>query len=435
MLSISWCGDCRACFTRRRIRYASAACRFFLFLFSCSGSGVSCVITVLLGNASILKASVADVTLTLPSQKVAGLWSSWGLAWSLGRIGGAVIAGFLCRPAKSYPTAFSEDSVWGNFPYLLPCMVAGTVMLVTFAMSWFWYPETLLRALEPKDGVTSMSSQMDHGSCIASTQTKGEELTSLANLGAGCGGDIASSDERTTLLSASEKTKDKKKQKRPGKSIFLKLLKIPTVLLFSFITQIMWFTYIMFDEAFGIWAISDGGFRFTPADLGYFFAANGAIILLVQFFLYKHIAANISLISQFSFGALLNAVFYSLYPLYAMALSHSVALGWFSLIAGTACLIVSANSALLSFNTIVNASTSDATSFGALNGLLQVYIGIAKSAGAFVGGVIVAWELNNGLGFPFNSWFIFLLLAVLQIFVAAPGFIFKKVLLRPLDVA
>jgi len=36
---------------------------------------------------------------------------------------GPAIGGFLAQPAKKYPNLFSEESIFGRFPYFLPCFV------------------------------------------------------------------------------------------------------------------------------------------------------------------------------------------------------------------------------------------------------------------------------------------------------------------------
>eukprot|EP01039_Chlorochromonas_danica_P020672 gene20672-25289_t len=42
--------------------------------------------------------------------------------WGLGLIVGPAIGGLLSRPAIQYPGIFTEDGLWGRYPYLLPSL-------------------------------------------------------------------------------------------------------------------------------------------------------------------------------------------------------------------------------------------------------------------------------------------------------------------------
>ncbi|KAJ0959823.1 hypothetical protein J5N97_000474 [Dioscorea zingiberensis] len=64
--------------------------------------------------------------------------STVSTAWGIGLIIGPALGGFFC-PADKYPTIFSADSVFGRFPYFLPCLCISLFALgVTVAC--FWLP-------------------------------------------------------------------------------------------------------------------------------------------------------------------------------------------------------------------------------------------------------------------------------------------------------
>ncbi|KAL0672670.1 hypothetical protein Bca4012_000650 [Brassica carinata] len=68
--------------------------------------------------------------------------SAVSTAWGIGLIIGPAMGGFLAQPAKQYPSLFSEESVFGKFPYFLPCLVISCfALLVTIAS--LRIPETL----------------------------------------------------------------------------------------------------------------------------------------------------------------------------------------------------------------------------------------------------------------------------------------------------
>ncbi|KAL8158591.1 hypothetical protein V2J09_000128 [Rumex salicifolius] len=60
----------------------------------------------------------------------------------VGLVIGPALGGFLAQPAKRFPSVFAENSIFGRFPYFLPCLVMSLYAVGVFALSW-WLPETL----------------------------------------------------------------------------------------------------------------------------------------------------------------------------------------------------------------------------------------------------------------------------------------------------
>ncbi|GAA5949206.1 hypothetical protein JCM21900_000859 [Sporobolomyces salmonicolor] len=60
-----------------------------------------------------------------------------GLLWGLGGIVGSVLGGVLESPVKNYPSIFGDYPLFDEYPYLLPCLVAGCVTLFGGFLSLF----------------------------------------------------------------------------------------------------------------------------------------------------------------------------------------------------------------------------------------------------------------------------------------------------------
>ncbi|KAJ1283350.1 hypothetical protein BS78_03G121900 [Paspalum vaginatum] len=80
---------------------------------------------------------------------------------------GTAIGGFLAQPAQKYPNLFSEESIFGRFPYFLPCFVISVLAAGSY-IACIWLPETLhchgtsdsnLEAIKAKEsrGVSTMN--------------------------------------------------------------------------------------------------------------------------------------------------------------------------------------------------------------------------------------------------------------------------------------
>lgn len=63
--------------------------------------------------------------------------------WGLGLIVGPAIGGLLSRPAVQYPGVFSEDGLWGHYPYLLPSIICSIIAFIAAIGVFVFVPETL----------------------------------------------------------------------------------------------------------------------------------------------------------------------------------------------------------------------------------------------------------------------------------------------------
>ncbi|KAJ0103396.1 hypothetical protein Patl1_05764 [Pistacia atlantica] len=69
--------------------------------------------------------------------------SAVSTAWGIGLIMGPAVGGCLAQPADKYPNIFSKESLFGKFPYFLPCFVISLIALgVTMASCWL--PRTVM---------------------------------------------------------------------------------------------------------------------------------------------------------------------------------------------------------------------------------------------------------------------------------------------------
>uniref|UniRef100_A0A8I7B7Q3 Major facilitator superfamily (MFS) profile domain-containing protein n=1 Tax=Hordeum vulgare subsp. vulgare TaxID=112509 RepID=A0A8I7B7Q3_HORVV len=98
---------------------------------------------MLLGSLNGMLAPIKaySVEVCRPEHHALGL-SVVSTGWGIGLVVGPAIGGYLAQPAKQYPGLFSEKSLFGRFPYLLPCLF---ISLIAFAVliSCIWLPETL----------------------------------------------------------------------------------------------------------------------------------------------------------------------------------------------------------------------------------------------------------------------------------------------------
>ncbi|CAL4995742.1 unnamed protein product [Urochloa decumbens] len=113
-------------------------------------------------NGFLAPVKAYSIEVCQPEQQALGI-SIVNTAWGMGVIIGPAIGGYLAQPVKQYPHLFHDNSVFGRFPYLLPCICISFFATLVF-ISCAWLPETLHKhkgletAVEMVEGSTTQES-------------------------------------------------------------------------------------------------------------------------------------------------------------------------------------------------------------------------------------------------------------------------------------
>jgi hypothetical protein len=91
------------------------------------------------GNIGVIKSFLTEIT--DDSNRGRG-FSFMQLGWSLGTICGPLAGGLLSYPAEKYPSIFSPSGVFGEYPFLLPCLLCALVNLFTAVYCFFLMTES-----------------------------------------------------------------------------------------------------------------------------------------------------------------------------------------------------------------------------------------------------------------------------------------------------
>ncbi|KAJ6864174.1 protein ZINC INDUCED FACILITATOR-LIKE 1 isoform X1 [Populus alba x Populus x berolinensis] len=159
-------------------------------------------------------------------------------SWGIGLVIGPALGGFLAQPAEKFPKIFSSDSLFGRFPYLLPCLLI-SIFSVGALVVCCLLPET-----------------------IHNHKGNDEECNDSDALGA------------TTFESNSSQ-----------KSLLKNWPLISSIIAYC-VFQLHDMAYA---EIFSLWAVSprkNGGLSFSTADVGEVLAFSGFGLLLFQLFIY-----------------------------------------------------------------------------------------------------------------------------------------------------
>ncbi|CAA0827531.1 Protein ZINC INDUCED FACILITATOR-LIKE 1 [Striga hermonthica] len=198
-------------------------------------------------------------------------------SWGIGLVIGPAVGGFLAQPAEKYPHIFSKESLFGRFPYFLPCSVISAFALVAFFFS-YRLPETLhIHREENVKWLEENTHEPIHSERI--------ELPELES-------------------SVSQRS-------------LLKNWPLMSSIIVYCIFQLHDMAY---SEIFSLWAVSPrnlGGLSFTTTIVGEVLAITGFGLVVFQLFLYTWVESLLGPVMVARIGAVISIPLLSSYPFIA----------------------------------------------------------------------------------------------------------------------
>ncbi|KAJ4978516.1 hypothetical protein NE237_009296 [Protea cynaroides] len=282
--------------------------------------------------------------------------STASTSWGIGLIIGPALGGFLAQPAEKYPNIFSKESLFGRFPYLLPCLAISAFAMVATIVS-FWLPETLHKHNEEYRDRNCSFDDMESPFNVSDAKEKSKEIT----------------------------------QEPPSKESLLKNWPLMSSLIAYCVFSLHDMAYT---EIFSLWAVSPrkfGGLSYSTTDVGEVLAVSGFGLLLFQLFLYPWVSNILGPITVSRILAALSIPLLSSYPFIAMLSGISLAL-----LINCASLLKNAFS--VSIQTGLFILQNNAVSQhqrGAANGISMTAMSLFKAIGPAAGGATFSWAQNR----------------------------------------
>ncbi|CAL9108915.1 unnamed protein product [Musa acuminata var. zebrina] len=287
----------------------------------------------------------------------------------IGLIVGPAIGGFFAQPAKKYPNIFSIKSLFGRFPYFLPCFCIS--LIATGALvACFWLPETL--HMHDKWEIEDLEDSLIR----CETKKYNEEI------------------EGTMLASKQSLMKN-----RPLMSAI--------IVYCAFALQ-----DTAYAEIFSLWAVSNktyGGLSFSSQEVGEVLAISGLSLLVYQLFLYPCFEKYLGPISSLRAAAIFSIPLLTSYPF----MSKLSGLKLFFVV-NCASLLKSAISVTITtgFNILQNNAVSQHQR-GAANGISVTALSLSKAIAPATAGALFSWaQKRQQASFLSGDHMIFFVLSV-----------------------
>ncbi|XP_077245736.1 protein ZINC INDUCED FACILITATOR-LIKE 1-like isoform X2 [Tasmannia lanceolata] len=284
-------------------------------------------------------------------------------SWGIGLIIGPALGGFLAQPAEKYPSIFSKNSLFGRFPYFLPCLCISLIAIVV-AIGSIWLPETL---------------HMHNG--------KNKEKFTLSD-------DLEATSNGSDLKEKIEETIESGQVSKGN--LFTNWPLISSIIVYCvFSLHDMAYT-----EIFSLWAVSDrkyGGLSFSSNDVGVVLAISGFGLLVFQIFLYPTVEKIVGPIRVMRLAAALSIPLLSSYPFVAMLSGLSLAL-------------------VINCASVLKNAFSPQHQRGAANGISMTAMSIFKAIGPGGGGALFSWAQKRQVAsFLPGDQMIFFLLNIVEL--------------------
>lgn len=291
-------------------------------------------------------------------------------AWGIGLIIGPALGGLLAQPAEKYPHLVSEGSLFGRFPYLLPCLIisifAAGVTVVTF-----WLPETLhVHKVEHPSGDDS------YEALEAATYSNGEG-----------------------------------RKKASKKSLYTNWALMTSIVVYCvFSLHDMAYT-----EIFSLWAVSPrklGGLSYTTEDVGEILSITGFGMMLFQLFIYPYVDKLFGPIMVARICGVLTVPVLQSYPFIALlsGLSLSLVLNCASIMKNVLSVCIVTSTFILQNRAVEQEQR------GAANGISMTTMSLFKAIGPAVGGALLSWsEKRQDAAFLPGTHMVFFLLNIVEV--------------------
>ncbi|WOG91048.1 hypothetical protein DCAR_0310296 [Daucus carota subsp. sativus] len=301
-------------------------------------------------------------------------------SWGVGLVIGPAIGGYFAQPAENYPNIFSEKSIFGRFPYFLPCLLISLFAFLVSIIS-FWLPETLHIHHGNKN------EQCDAADALENSMYKYrvDGVSRHGNKNEQC--DAADASENSMYKSRVDGVIRSKERLPSSKLSLLRNWPLMSAITVYCVFQLHDTAYA---EAFTLWADSPrkyGGLHYKIPEVGEVLAISGFGLLILQMFLYPVLERTFGAILVSRIGAVATIPLLTCYP-YIAKLSGNL------LFAVLSCASILMNVLMVSVSTGLYLLQNRAVSSdqrGAANGISMSALSLFKAFGPACGGSFFSW--------------------------------------------
>ncbi|KAL5203574.1 hypothetical protein ABZP36_008445 [Zizania latifolia] len=314
-------------------------------------------------NGMLAPIKAYSIEVCRPEHQALGL-SVVSTAWGIGLVVGPAIGGYFAQPAKQYPSIFSEKSIFGRFPYFLPCLCISLIALVVL-ISCIWLPETLHKHKNIEGEVEMVDD---------STSSPGEDS-------------------------------------HKHKSLYKNWPLMSSIVAYCVFTL----HDTAYSEIFSLWAVSNrkyGGLSFSSKEVGQVLASAGAGLVVYQLFIYRLVHKYLGPVNSTRVASALSIPILAAYPFmtHLSGFRLGIALYLAAILKDVLSMTITTGTSLLQNNAVSQSQR------GASNGISTTAMSFFKAVAPAGAGVLFSWsQKRQNSSFLPGDQMLFFLLNVIEI--------------------
>ncbi|KAA1092608.1 hypothetical protein PGT21_008418 [Puccinia graminis f. sp. tritici] len=344
-----------------------------------------CVAGVMNGNLPILQSVLAEIT---DETNKARAFSLIPMCNAFGIIIGPLIGGYLAKPASQYPEYFGKIQFLIDYPYFLPCFIAGMINLSAVTVGFFFLKETL----PSKTNVQNLPLDNESDEEVEEPDSQPEEIAS---------------------------------QPKPKFSALFTPTVI-SVLLGSLLVFFQMSSLATLIPLFAYTRFEDGGLGLNLRQMGTALTTNGFAAVIVQTATFPYLQRRWGTMKLFRSVLLIWPLVFALLPMIRWVVKQQRDVSGID--AGSKAAMVGlifvlaiksfGKMSIVCLTLLVNSAAPSASTFGALNGLAQSCSELARTFAPFITGAIFSISIKQQYLNGNLIWLCGLLLSCLTLFFA-----------------
>ncbi|XP_065657526.1 uncharacterized protein LOC100214368 isoform X3 [Hydra vulgaris] len=327
-------------------------------------------------------------------------------SYNLGLIVGPSMAGFLAFPAEKYPHLFYKDSFISRLKILIPNLILSVCIFISIIVTMLFVPKNTQKNESNKKII------LENPKDDSFTLSKNEDEDTYFNCS-------ISSNLYSVNFSGNL---DSLKQKNTFIDLFRNLDFVIVLIFYGFQSL----TIIAFEELFPVHAateISYSGYGMSESEIGTVFLIVASIVIVLQLTIIRNTMNRIGAKKMLSAATLGFGFLIIFMPTVGMV-RHKLGF-WITMCIHQILIRSMMSSGFLAINMLLNNSVSSLL-LGTANGFAMSVTAIGRAIGPTIFGIAYSWSLKNvenglrgkkSLGFPFNEYFAFLLIALTSFFL------------------
>ncbi|XP_074297265.1 protein ZINC INDUCED FACILITATOR-LIKE 1-like isoform X1 [Silene latifolia] len=291
-------------------------------------------------------------------------------AWGIGLVIGPAIGGFLAQPAEKFPNVFSQESIFGRFPYFLASLAISIYALFVFVIC-FWLPVCFLYCVPYRAVVECCL-------LLISKLLLQETLHSH------------SAEDKLGFNDVEKSQSTESKSSNSSLTLLRNWPLMSMIIVFS----IFQMHDTAYSEVFSLWAVSPrslGGLSFSTDNVGQALAAAGIGMLSCNLILYPALGISLGPLTVTRTGAVLSILLLTCLPFTTNLRGVTL-----TLVIDLASILQNMFSCIISIGLFLQQNRAvSQEQRGAANGIALSITSLCNAIGPAIAGTVLSWAQSR----------------------------------------